>query len=153
MRLPEIERGDGLLSRFLIRLISLMSGMRLPDAARIVLYHKKFYGDPASGWTHAAMRGDSAWTVGERELIAAMTAKWNACAFCIGAHSAIAARVLGKPVVASALENFRQDKLSAKLRSTLAFLEILAMRPDELTARDARVVLEASIRGKLWKMR
>jgi len=145
MRLPEIERGDGLLWRFLIRLISLMSGMRLPDAARIVLYHKQFYGDPASAWTHAAMRGDSAWTVGERELIAAMTAKWNACAFCIGAHSAIAARVLGKPVVTSALEDFRQAKLSAKLRSTLAFLEILAMTPDELTARDARSVLQAGI--------
>jgi hypothetical protein len=59
-----------------------MSGMRLPDAARAVFYHKAFFGDPMSLWTHAAMRGESAWTVGERELMAALTAKWNACSFC-----------------------------------------------------------------------
>jgi hypothetical protein len=59
-----------------------MSGMRLPDAARLVFYHKEFFGDPMSLWTHAAMRGESAWTVGEWELLAAMTAKWLACPFC-----------------------------------------------------------------------
>src|SRR5688500_17015617 len=106
MRLHEVERGDGPFWPILIRLISLMSGMRLPDAARAVFYHKDFFGDPMSLWTHAAMRGESAWTVGERELMAAMTAKWNACPFCVGAHGAIAAHVLGKPVVQTALADF-----------------------------------------------
>ncbi len=92
MRLHEVERGDGPFWRLFIRLISLMSGMRLPDAARAVFYHKAFFGDPMSSWTHAAMRGESTWTVGERELMAALTAKWSACAFCIGAHGAIAER-------------------------------------------------------------
>jgi hypothetical protein len=47
MRLPEIERGDGLKTRLLIRLISTMSGMRLPDAARVAFYHREFMEWPA----------------------------------------------------------------------------------------------------------
>ena len=94
-----------------------------------------------SFWTHAAMRGQSAWTVGERELMAAMTAKWNACPFCIGAHGAIAAQVLGKPVVETALDDFQQAELPTKLRATLT----LTRRPDKLTAEDARAVLRKGV--------
>jgi uncharacterized peroxidase-related enzyme len=119
--------------------------MRLPDAARAVFYHKAFFGDPMSLWTHAAMRGESAWTVGERELMAAMTAKWNACPFCVGAHSAIAAQVLGKPLVQTALHDVGQAELPTKLRSTLTFLESLTRRPDTLTAADAQAVLQEGV--------
>jgi uncharacterized peroxidase-related enzyme len=145
MRLREVERGDRLVWRLLIRFISLVSGMRLPDAARIVLYHKQFFGDPMSRWTHMAMRGESDWTVGERELMAAMTAKWNACEFCVGAHGAIAARVLGRPAVDAALEDVQLAELPARLRATLAFLEVLTRTPDTLTAADARTVLREGI--------
>lgn len=48
MRIPEVDRGDGFLNRILLRFISMVSGMRLPDAARIVMYHNRFYGDPMS---------------------------------------------------------------------------------------------------------
>ena len=145
MRLHEVERGDGPFWRLLIRFISLMSGMRLPDAARLVFYHKAFFGDPMSFWTHAAMRGESAWTVGERELLAAMTAKWNVCPFCVGAHSAIAAQVLGKPVVQTALDNVQQADLPAKLQATLTFLKALTQTPDTLTADQARIVLREAV--------
>jgi uncharacterized peroxidase-related enzyme len=145
VRLHEVERGDGPFWPILIRLISLMSGMRLPDAARAVFYHKDFFGDPMSLWTHMAMRGDSAWTVGERELMAAMTAKWNACPFCVGAHSAIAAQVLGKPVVQTALDTVQQANLSPKLQVTLTFLQALTQTPDTLAADQARVVLREGV--------
>ncbi len=145
MRLHEVERGDGPFWPILIRLISLMSGMRLPDAARAVFYHKAFFGDPMSLWTHTAMRGESVWTVGERELMAAMTAKWNACPFCVGAHSAIAAQVLGKPVVQTALDTVQQANLSPKLQVTLTFLQALTQTPDTLAADQARVVLREGV--------
>jgi AhpD family alkylhydroperoxidase len=145
MRLREVERGDRLVWRFLIWLISLVSGMRLPDAARIVLYHRQFFGDPMSRWTHMAMRGGSDWTVGERELMAAMTAKWSACEFCVGAHGAIAARVLGRPVVDAALQDVQRAELPAGLLATLTFLEVLTRTPDTLTAEDARTVLREGI--------
>jgi AhpD family alkylhydroperoxidase len=145
MRLREVERGDRLVWRLLIWFISLVSGMRLSDAARIVLYHKQFFGDPMSRWTHMAMRGESDWTVGERELMAAMTAKWNACVFCVGAHGAIAARVLGLPVVDAALQDVEMAELPARLRATLAFLEVLTRTADTLTAGDARTVLREGV--------
>jgi uncharacterized peroxidase-related enzyme len=145
MRLREVERGDRLFWRFLIRFISLVSGMRLPDAARVVFYHKEFFGDRLSLWTHMAMRGESDWTVGERELMAAMTAKWNACEFCVGAHGAIAARVLGRPMVDTTLEDIKRAELPARLRATLAFQEVLTRTPETLTARDARTVLREGV--------
>jgi AhpD family alkylhydroperoxidase len=92
MRRPEIERGDGFANRLLINFISMVSGMRLPDATRVVFYHKDFFGVPMDVWTQAAMRGPSPWRVAERELMACMVAKWNACAFCVGAHGAVAAK-------------------------------------------------------------
>ncbi len=107
MRLRQVEKGDGLFQSLLIRFISMVSGMRLPDAARIVLYHQVFYGKPMSAWTQAAMRGESSWSVGERELFAAMTAKWNSNIFCIKAHRAIASLVLDKTLVDEALKDFR----------------------------------------------
>jgi uncharacterized peroxidase-related enzyme len=145
MRLREDERGDRLVWRLMIRGISLVSGMRLPDAARIVLYHKHFFGDPMSRWTHMAMRGESDWTIGERELMAAMTAKWNASEFCVGAHGATAARELGRPLVDTALEDHRRAELPARLRATLGFMEILTRTPETLTAEDARTVLREGV--------
>jgi uncharacterized peroxidase-related enzyme len=145
MRLSEVEKGDGFFQALLIRFISKVSGMRLPDAARVVMYHDDFYGKPMVAWTQAAMRGDSNWSVGERELFAAMTAEWNSCTFCIKAHSAIASLVLDKALVEATLENFRQAKLSPKLQSMLAFLETFTKTPDEITAEQVRTLLHSGI--------
>ena len=145
MRLRQVEKGDGFFHALLFRFISIVSGMRLPDAARIVMYHADFYGKPMATWTQAAMRGDSSWSVGERELFAAMTAKWNSCTFCIKAHSAIASLALDKTQVAAALEDFRQAKLPSRLQTILVFLEIFAKTPDELTAEKVRTVLNSGI--------
>ncbi len=145
MRLRNVEKGDGFFHALLFRFISLVSGMRLPDAARIVMYHEDFYGKPMAAWTQAAMRGESSWAVGERELFAAMTASWNSCTFCIRAHSAIASLVLDKALVEAALEDFRQAKLSSKLHTILAFLEVFAKTPDELTVKHIETVLHSGI--------
>ncbi len=145
MRLRNVEKGDGFFHALLFRFISMVSGMRLPDAARIVMYHEDFYGKPMAAWTQAAMRGESSWTVGERELFAAMTAKWNSCTFCIRAHSAIASLVLDKALVKAALEDFRQAKLPSKLYTILVFLEVFAKTPNELTAQHALAVIHNGI--------
>ncbi len=145
MRLPEIDRGDGLGSRLLIGFISTVSGMRLPDAARVAFYHKHFFGRPMGAWTQAAMRGLSDWSVGERELMAAMVAKWNSCAFCVGAHAAVAAKVMERTQVDAAIADFRASSISDELKATLAFLEIMTLNPMELTAEDAKSVLRAGV--------
>ncbi|HVY52528.1 MAG TPA: hypothetical protein VHA07_13330 [Devosia sp.] len=145
MRLQEIDTGDTLGSRLLIRFISTVSGMRLPDAARVAFYHKDFLGGVLGPWTQATMRGPSSWSVGERELMAAMTAKWNSCAFCVGAHRATSARSLTREVVDAALSDYRTAPLPAPLIAMLGFLEKLTRTPDEVTSADARLVLAAGV--------
>jgi len=143
MRLQEVARGDKVSTRLLFNFISFVSGMRLPDAARIVMYDKTFYGEPMTAWTHPVMRGESRWSVGERELMAALTAKWNECAFCVAAHSAIASLALEKQAVTAALDNFQQAPLSNKLKAVLSFLKKLVLHPADVTGNDTRTVLNA----------
>jgi uncharacterized peroxidase-related enzyme len=145
MRLPEIDRGDGFASRLLIRFISVVSGMRLPDAARVALYHKNFFGTPMGAWTQATMRGPSTWSVGERELMAAMVAKWNSCAFCVGAHGAVAATTMQRPLVDSTLADYRSAQISEALKAVLVRLEIMTLRPAELSAEHAKAVLRSGV--------
>jgi uncharacterized peroxidase-related enzyme len=144
MRLPEIDRGDSAFHRLLIGFISFVSRMRLPDAARVAFYHKDFSA-PIGAWTHAAMRGSSAWSIGERELMAALVAKWNSCPFCVSAHGAVAAKEIERTLVDAALTNYRTAPIADRLKATLQFLEIMTLRPLELSAEDAQTVLAAGV--------
>jgi AhpD family alkylhydroperoxidase len=144
MRLREVERGENLGKRLLIGFISLVSRMRLPDAARVAFYHTTF-GRPLGSWTQAAMRGASPWTIGERELMAAMVAKWNACAFCLGAHRAVAAKELPAETVDATLGSALDAPISYGLKATLAFLEKMTLDPRGLTADDALAVLRSGV--------
>ncbi len=145
MRLPEIERGDGFVNRLLISFISVVSGMRLPDAARVAFYHKDFFGTPVGAWTQAAMRGPSPWSVTERELMACMVAKWNACAFCVGAHGAVAAKEMQTSAVDAVISDFRTAPISGPLKSALAFLEVMTLHPGDLKAEHAKTALSAGV--------
>lgn len=145
MRLPEVERGDRLRSRALIRTISKVSGMRLPDAARVAFYHRDFVGPAFGAWTQAVMRGPSDWSVGERELMAAMVARWNSCGFCIGAHHATAVRRLDPAVVDACLVDYRTAPISEPLRATLTFLEKMTLRLGDLGAADARDAMDSGV--------
>ncbi|MTD56620.1 carboxymuconolactone decarboxylase family protein [Amycolatopsis pithecellobii] len=145
MRLPEVERGDSLRNRALIRIISMVLGTRLPDAARVAFYHKGFVGSALGAWTQDAMRGPSQWSVAERELMAAMVARWNSCPFCIGAHRAIAVRGMDKAVVDACLTDYHTAPISAPLRATLAFLETMTLRPGELRAAHAEAAMAAGV--------
>lgn len=92
MRLEVLNRGCGPGTKLLFALIQLFSRHPVPDAAKLVFYRPDFYGSRAKEFTHEAMRGPSAWSVGDRELMAAYVSKVNESAFCIGAHTATARR-------------------------------------------------------------
>jgi AhpD family alkylhydroperoxidase len=145
MRLGEIDRGDSVKNRLLIKIISMVSGMRLPDAARVAFYHKEFFSAALSAWTQAAMRGPSCWSVAERELMAAMVAKWNACPFCVGAHSAVAAKTIERPLIDAVLADFRSAPIADAFKGILTFLEVMTLRPSELSAAHASDALSSGI--------
>ena len=90
MRLKVLNSGYSLGTKPLFAVIHLASRRPVPDAAKLVFYRPDFYGGPMKEFTHEAMRGPSAWSVGDRELMAAFVSQTNECAFCIGAHTATA---------------------------------------------------------------
>lgn len=145
MRLEILNSGYGLRTKALFALIRAFSRQPVPDAAKLMFYRPEFYGGPAKELTHEAMRGPSAWSVGDRELMAAYVSKVNECAFCIGAHTATAAGAYrDRPRVDAVLSDLETAPIDEGLRATLRMLGKLA-RQQTVDADDMRAVLAAGV--------
>jgi len=81
MRLRHVERGDRLLVRLLYGVIRAVSGYRAPDVVRTLKYRQHLFGQPHSAHTQVVMRGQSEWSIAERELFAAFVSNLNRCHF------------------------------------------------------------------------
>jgi len=146
--LRQIERGARFNHRLLRRFISTASGMRFPGAVRTALKKRAPLGASLEAWTQAVMRGPSAWSIAERELMGAMAAKWNDCAFCREMLAAAAATHMGRAWVDAALSDYRSAPISQGLKATLEFLEIMMLRPRQMTDEDVGAVLDSGISMK-----
>jgi uncharacterized peroxidase-related enzyme len=145
VRLDILNHGYGAGTKLLFALIRLFSGHPVPDAAKLVFYRPDFYGARAKEFTHEAMRGPSAWSVGDRELMAAYVSTVNESAFCIGAHTATALRAYQDgPKVAAVLADLESAPIEDGLRATLRMLGKLT-REGKAGAEDMRNVLAAGV--------
>ena len=141
MRLAILGRGDGLRTKAILALIRLFSRQPVVDAVKLALYRPDFYGGGAV--THEAMRGPSAWSVGDRELMAAFVSKVNACQFCIEAHSATSRIWYADDAkVAATLVELETAPIEEPLRATLRMLRKLT-REHAVVADEMRAVLAA----------
>ena len=52
-----------------------------PDILKVICHRPGYFGAPYSAAVQSALRGPSAWTVGERELFAAFVSRQNECRF------------------------------------------------------------------------
>ena len=145
MRLAILNEGYSFSTRLLFSLIQLFSRQRVPDAARLTFYRPDFYGSHSKALTHEAMRGPSAWSVAERELMAAYVSNVNDCPFCIGAHTATASLAVGdEGMVATALADPDSAPISEGLRVTLRMLGKLTSQ-GHLSVEDVRAVLHSGV--------
>jgi uncharacterized peroxidase-related enzyme len=145
MRLDILNHGYGPGTKLLFALIRLFSGHPVPDAAKLVFYRPDFYGARAKEFTHEAMRGPSAWSIGDRELMAAYVSKVNESAFCVGAHTATARQAYRDgPRVAAVLADLESAPVEGPLRATLRMLGKLT-REGKVGAEDMREVLAAGV--------
>ena len=145
MRLEVLNRGYKPGAKLLFAVIKLVSRQPVPDAAKLVFYRPDFYGSRAKEFTHEAMRGPSAWSVGDRELMAAYVSQANECTFCIGAHSATARQAYqDPPKVAAVLTDLESAPVGDGLRATLRMLGKLT-REGKAGAEDMREVLSAGV--------
>src|SRR5258707_13718396 len=145
MRLKILNSGYGFGTKVLFAFIHAVSRQPVADAAKLVFYRPDFYGAPMKEFTHEAMRGPSAWSVGDRELMAAFVSQMNACEFCIGAHTATAARAYHDEVKVSAvLSDLENAPIEEPLRATLRLLGKLT-REHAVTVDDMRAALAAGV--------
>lgn len=81
MRLRRLESGHRLGHRLILRAAEGVLRSRLPDVVRAMLYRPDYFGRPFGALVQQLLRGPSAWTVGQRELLAAYTSVLNQCHF------------------------------------------------------------------------
>jgi hypothetical protein len=81
MRLTIVENGHSFARKLILLLSRFAMGVKAPDVVKTLFYRPEFFGDHHSAWTNQVMRGDSQWSVGERELFAAFTSELNQCVF------------------------------------------------------------------------
>lgn len=145
MRLEILNRGYRPGTKVLFALIRVFSGHPVPDAAKLVFYRPGFYGDRAKTFAHEVMRGPSAWSVADRELMAAFVSKVNESAFCIGAHTATAGQAYQDGAkVQAVLTDLDSAPVDDGLRATLRMLGQLT-REGNVSAGDMRDVLAAGV--------
>jgi hypothetical protein len=80
MRLKKVHSGHRFSERAMLGVIRIVMG-HAPGVVRTLMYRKNFFGRPFSALTQQVMRGESAWTVGERETFAAFVSRLNQCVF------------------------------------------------------------------------
>jgi hypothetical protein len=81
MRLSILDHGHTLRMKARFVAVRLLSGHRAPDVVKTLRYRPEFFGGLMNPVFQSAMRGPSAWSVGERELMAAYVSRVNSCEF------------------------------------------------------------------------
>ncbi len=143
MRLSILDHGHGLRTKALLTLVRVISRHPVVDAVKVALYRPDFYG--AGPLTQEAMRGPSAWSIGDRELMAAFVSEVNSCPFCVAAHSATARIWYGDAAkVTATLSDLESAPIDERLRATLRMLAKLT-REHQVSAEDMQQVLAAGV--------
>ena len=90
------------------------------------------------------MRGESALTAGERELIAAYVSGLNACDYCYGSHQAIATELNVDPKLLEAiLTDVATAPIEERLSPVFALVRKLTLNPSKTIQADVDAILEA----------
>ena len=131
MRLPSYEVAARRSQRVFVR-ITRMLGAELDDVGKAALRRPELFGMPFLGFGHSLLRGPSTWSVGERELFAAVVSRTNLCQFCVGTHGEIATRELGRDVFAG----LDEGRVSPRAAAAAGFLETLTRDPRSVSADD-----------------
>lgn len=138
MRLAVLEDGHRLRARLFMALASRMAGAEdVDDVFKTILYRPALFGGRAWGRLfRRSLRGSSDWTVGERELFAAVISQVNSCNFCTDAHCGTATLTLGRTITPSMLENREPVGLRPEVVAMIGLLEKVTRTPELVSSGD-----------------
>jgi uncharacterized peroxidase-related enzyme len=89
--------------------------------------------------SHKLMHEESPLSPGMRELIAAYTSRLNDCEFCMKAHAAVAAKLLGdEALVRSVLQDPETATIDQGDKALLRFVRKVTLAPATITAADTQ---------------
>jgi uncharacterized peroxidase-related enzyme len=154
MRLSILDSGHRFGTKILFAIIRAVSRQPTPEVVKLVMYRPDFFGAHMKAVTHEAMRGPSQWSVGDRELMAALVSKASGCEYCIKAHTSVSVRAYhDEAKVSATLSNLETAPIEESLRATLRMLDKLtrehAVQPDDMHAVLAAGVSRAQIEDAL----
>jgi uncharacterized peroxidase-related enzyme len=145
MRLAILDSGHSFGRKVSFALIRAASRLPVPDAVKLNRYRPDFYGTPMRVLTQEAMRGPSAWSVGDRELMGACVSQMNECEVCTKTHAGVAALAYhDQAKVSAVLADVETAPIEEPLRATLRMLRKLT-REHAVDADDMRAVLAAGV--------
>lgn len=99
---------------------------------------------PLDKASHVIMRGKSAFSEAEREIMAAFVSGLNACSFCHGSHKAVAAQFGIKPELIEQLVNdVEKAPIKDSLKPIFYYLKKLTLNPSKLVLADVEKVKAA----------
>lgn len=101
-------------------------------------------GRPLIEFHEALLRGESPFTVAEREMMAAYVSGVNACKYCQGAHTAAAKQFgISERLMSDLLTDVSTAEISPKMVPVLDYLRKLTLTPTRMTQADADAVCTA----------
>lgn len=90
------------------------------------------------------MRGESAFTPQEREILAIYVSASNNCPFCFGTHSALAVEMgVDETLLEQMVEDLDNAPVDEKLKPVLRYVKKLTLTPYKMTQADADAVYAA----------
>jgi uncharacterized peroxidase-related enzyme len=145
MRLAILDSGHSFRMKVLFAFIRAGSRLPVPDAVKLNRYRPDFFGMPMRVVAQEAMRGPSAWSVGDRELMGATVSKMNQCEVCTKTHAGVAALAYqDESKVSAALADLDTAAIEEPLRAMLHMLRKLT-REHTVDANDMRAVLASGV--------
>jgi hypothetical protein len=81
MRVPSIDKRHRKRQKLLLLMMRVVGRRPAPDVVKTLLYRRDFWGDPYNEVLQPVMRGPSDWSIGERELFAAVVSQRVDCVF------------------------------------------------------------------------
>ena len=145
MRLTILDNGHTFRMKVLFALMRAVLRLPIPDAVKLNRYRPDFYGLPMRVVTQVAMRGPSAWSVGDRELMGACVSQINECEVCTKTHAGVAALAYHDEArVSATLADLETAPIEEPLRATLRLLRKLT-REHVVNPDDINPVLAAGV--------